>query len=123
MDPSTLALQAVGGFVAGSLIGYALRKIARWMLIAIGFLLLPIFGLWYVGVLNVNWEAVNEVVGKIVHWLGINISNMTQALASAGALGISGAVGFVFGVSDGFRQTIAPVAPATKKYVRRRDRQ
>jgi len=102
MEPTSLMLQAVGGFVLGGLIGYAIRKVTKWILAAIGFLLLPIFGLWYVDVLNVNWEGVNEIVYKIVEWLGMNLSNASTFLASAGTFGVSTAVGFIFGMSGGF---------------------
>lgn len=123
MDPSVLALQAVGGFTVGALIGYALRKITKWALLAVGFMLLPIFGLWYVGVLNVNWEGVNTLVGRLMEWLGVNLSSMSLALASAGAFGVSGLLGFFFGVSGGFRHAIFPVAPTTRKYVKRKEEQ
>jgi len=121
MDPSTLALQAVGGFVVGGLIGYAIRKATKWVLVAIGFMLLPVFGLWYLGVLNVNWEGVNELVGRLVKWLGLNLSNMSLALASAGAFGVSSLLGFFFGVTGGFRHSVFPVEPTTKKFVKRRE--
>lgn len=121
MDPSTLALQAVGGFTVGALIGYALRKAAKWALVAIGFMLLPIFGLWYADVLDVDWEGVNGLVGRFVEWLGMNLSDMSLAIASAGALGVSGLLGFFFGVTGGFRHIVFPVEPATKKYVKRKE--
>jgi len=115
MDPSTLALQAVGGFTVGALIGYAIRKAAKWVLVAIGFMLLPVFGLWYLGVLNVNWEGVNELVGRFVEWLGLNLSNMSLAIANAGAFGISGLLGFFFGISNGLKHSILPVEPPTTR--------
>jgi len=122
MDPSTLALQAVGGFVVGGLIGYAIRKAAKWVLVAIGFMLLPVFGLWYLGVLNVNWEGVNELVGRFVEWLGLNLSNMSLAIASAGAFGISGLLGFFFGISGGFRHSIFPEPVRHFRFVKRKSR-
>ena len=122
MDPSTLALQAVGGFTVGALIGYALRKATKWLLLAIGFMLLPVFGLWYLGVLSVDWSAVNELVGRFVEWLGINLSNMSLALASAGAFGISGLLGFFFGISGGFKQTVVPSPTKHFRFVKRKSR-
>ena len=35
MDPSVLAAQAVGGFTVGALVGYAIRKVTKWILIGI----------------------------------------------------------------------------------------
>jgi len=117
LDVSTLALQAVGGFVVGGLIGYALRKAAKWLLIAVGFMLLPVFGLWYLGLLNVNWEGVNELVGRLIEWLGINLSNTVTAVTTAGAFGVSTVVGFLVGLT-GLRHTA--FIYYGRKFVRRR---
>jgi len=121
MDPSILVLQGVGGFTLGALIGYALRKTTKWLLLLIGFMLLPVFGMWYIGVLDVNWEGVNTIIGRLMEWIGINLSNMSLALTSAGALGISGLLGFFFGVTGGFRHIVFPVEPTAKKYVKRKE--
>ena len=120
MDPSTLALQAVGGFTVGALIGYALRKVTKWLLLAIGFLLLPIFGLWYIGAINVNWEGVNALVGRLMEWIGVNLSNAPAALASTGTFGVSTLLGFFFGVTAGFRHTVADVI-RKRRFVRRKE--
>jgi len=122
MDVSVLALQATGGFVVGSLIGYAVKKATKFALVAIGFMLLPIFGLWSVGVLNVNWAKIDEIIGQIVSWLGVNLSNMSTVLASSGALGISSLVGFFFGVTGGLRGTIFPESePSPHKFIKRKN--
>jgi len=122
MDPTILALQATGGFIVGSLIGYAIRKAAKLALVAIGFTLLPVFGLWSLGVLNVNWAKVNELAGTAITWLGVNLSNMSLALASTGTLGVSGMLGFVFGITGGLKQTIFPVTDSPHhRYVKRKN--
>ena len=120
MDPSALALQAVGGFTVGALIGYALRKVTKWLLLAIGFLLLPIFGLWYMGAISVDWAGINALIGRLMEWIGVNLSNATTALASAGTFGVSTLLGFLFGVTAGFRHTVADIA-YRKRYVRRKE--
>lgn len=120
MDPSALALQAVGGFTVGALIGYALRKATRFLLLAVGFMLLPIFGLWYAGVLNVNWEGVNALVGRLMEWIGVNLSSISLAVAGAGAFGISGLLGFFFGISGGFRHSIFPEPARQFRFVKRK---
>jgi len=122
MDPTTLTLQAVGGFTVGALIGYVLRKAARWALVAVGFMLLPVFGLWYLGVLDVDWEGVNALVGRLTEWMGVNLSNMTLAITSTGALGVSGVLGFFFGATDGFRHNAFPVEASTRKYVKHKQK-
>jgi len=121
MDPSIIALQAVGGFTVGALLGYALRKATKLILLAIGFMLLPIFGLWQLGVLDVNWEGVNEVVARFVQWLGMNLSDASLTLASTGVLGMSGLFGFFFGLTGGFRHTIFPVPKRNYRYVKRKE--
>ncbi len=115
-DPTILALQATGGFVVGSLIGYAARKLAQWILLAIGFALLPIAGLWYLGIISVNWAGLNALIGKAVAWLGMNLSSASTALASAGTFGIASVAGFLFGFSGGFRHSVF----GEKKFVKKR---
>jgi len=122
MEVSTLALQAAGGFLVGGLIGYAIRKAAKWFLTAVGFMLLPVFGLWYLGVLDVNWEGLYSLVGRVVEWLGMNLSDISLTLASAGAFGISGVLGFLFGVSGGLRHSILPVEASTRRFVKKKVR-
>jgi len=121
MEPSVLATQAVGGFTVGALVGYAVRKVTKWILIGIGILLLPIVGLWHFGILYVNWDALNQAVGNFINWLGVNISDASSAFASAGVLGVSGLVGFAFGISGGLlRGTIFP-PEGEKSFVRRKE--
>jgi len=117
LDPTTLVLQATGGFVVGGLIGYALRKAAKWVLVAVGFMLLPVFGLWYLGLLSVNWEGVNEFVGRLVEWLGINLSSTVTAITTSGVFGISTVVGFLMGLA-GLRHTALFIP--RRRFVRRR---
>lgn len=119
VDASTLALQVIGGFTLGAIIGYVLRKAAKWVLIIIGIFLLPVVGLWYLGVLDVNWAGLNELVGRLVEWLGVNLSDLSMALASTGALGISGLIGLMFGLSGGFRHTVFDT-PKQYKFIRRK---
>jgi uncharacterized membrane protein (Fun14 family) len=119
MDATILALQAVGGFTVGSLLGYALRKVSKWLFLAMGIFLIPVYGLWYLGILNVNWDALNELVGKFLQWLGVNIYEMTSTIASAGILGVSGIVGLIFGLSGGLlRGNVFNIE--NKKFVRRK---
>jgi len=120
VDPATLALQAVGGFMVGSLIGYALRKLAKWTLLGIGFMLLPVFGLWYLGVLNVDWEGLSSLVARFIEWLGVNLSDMSLAVTSAGLMGLTGLFGFVFGITGGFRHTVFPMSMRQYRFVKRK---
>ena len=97
MDLSTLALQAAGGFVTGALIGYALRKAVKVFLTILGLWLLSIVALGQMGVIAINWEALNELVTKIVSWLGMKTSDVASFISSAGVFGVTLAVGFFAG--------------------------
>jgi len=99
LDPQVLALQAVGGFTVGAILGYVSRKLAKLLILAIGIALLPIALLWYAGVLYVNWSALNEIVGRFVTWLLGAAKGFEDALASASVFGVSSAVGFLFGLA------------------------
>ena len=119
MDVSVLAVQAAGGFLTGAIIGYALRKVGKLLLIFIGVLLLPIFGLWSVGVIAVNWDAVNLWIGKLAEYLGIVLTDAVTALSSASAFGVAMVFGFLTGFSSFFRHVfIAPERP--KKFVQKK---
>jgi len=115
VEPTTIALQAVGGFLVGSLIGYALRKVTKAILVAIGIMLLPVFGLWYLGVIEVNYEKLTEYIERIVGWFGMNISNISVATS---VFGVCWTLGLVFGFSAGFRHMISPVK--CYRFVRRK---
>jgi len=97
MDLTTLALQAAGGFVTGALIGYALRKAVKVFLTVLGLWLLSIVALGQMGVIVINWEALNELVTKIVSWLGMKTSDVASFISSAGVFGVTLAVGFFAG--------------------------
>jgi uncharacterized membrane protein (Fun14 family) len=99
MDPQVLALQAVGGFTLGAILGYAARKLAKALILAIGLALLPIALLWYAGVLYVNWSALNELVGGFVTWLLGTVKGFEDAIASASVFGVSSVIGFLFGLA------------------------
>jgi len=121
VDAATLAVQVVGGFTVGALIGYVVKKLAKWALIAVGFALLPVFALWYVGAISVNWDYVNELVGRFATWLGTTVNDVYTAVASMGLFGFSTVFGFFFGVTSGFRDTVLPaLRQSSLKYVRRK---
>lgn len=122
MDPSTLVLQAVGGFTIGSLIGYATRKATKILLLAVGFMLLPIFVLWQLGVLYVNWDQLNMLAGEVVNWITSNATTASTSLVSAGTFGLSTTFGFLFGLSGGFKHNIIPINIVKQyRFVRRKN--
>ena len=100
MDLQVVALQAIGGFTVGALVGYVCRKLGKYVLLGLGLLLLPLVVFWQMGVFQVNWAMVNEAVGRFVAWLAGNVQSLSEALASAGVFGISSLVGFLFGLAS-----------------------
>jgi len=121
MDPTLLAVQAVGGFTIGALVGYAVRKATKWLLLLVGFMLMPVVGLWYLGVLDVNWEGLNALLAEFMQWLGVNLSDVTLSIASAGAFGLSSAIGFIFGITGGFAHNVFPVERTTRFVKRKKE--
>ncbi len=119
MDASTLALQAIGGFTIGALVGYAARKLAQWLLLLVGLALLPTYLLWMAGIITVNWDALASLVASFLSWLGIQATNATQAMMATGTLGIASIAGFVFGFASPVKHCVAPATPR-RKFVRRR---
>jgi uncharacterized membrane protein (Fun14 family) len=123
LDPQTLALQAVGGFTIGAVIGYAARKLAKVLLLAIGVMLLPLALLWQAGVLYVNWSALNEVVGRVVMWVAGSVKSLEDALASAGVFGASALIGFFFGVASPALHSAAYKPSEHYRFVKRKVRE
>jgi uncharacterized membrane protein (Fun14 family) len=87
-------------FFVGFCVGYALRVFFKISLIAIGLILLALFGLQYGGVVSVNWSALQQHYGSVGRWLAAQASSFRQFvtgyLPSAG-LGS-------FGLVTGFRK-------------------
>ena len=100
MDLQVVAIQAVGGFTVGALVGYVSRKLGKYLLLGLGLLILPLVVFWQMGVFQVNWAMVNEMVGRFVTWIAGNVQSLSDALASAGVFGISSLVGFFFGLAS-----------------------
>jgi uncharacterized membrane protein (Fun14 family) len=100
VDLQLVAIQAVGGFTVGALVGYVSRKLGKYLLLGLGLLILPLVVFWQMGVFQVNWAMVNEMVGRFVTWIAGNVQSLSDALASAGVFGISSLVGFFFGLAS-----------------------
>lgn len=66
------------GFFAGFCMGYALRTFFRISFVAIGLLLLMLFGLQYAGLIDVDWSAMESVFDNTVAWLRTNLSGFRE---------------------------------------------
>ena len=96
-----------GSGLAGYAIGFALKKILKWMLIIVGFLA----GMFFVGVQlfqkygyvsTVNWDKLgNDTSSNIQHWVtNVDITNLhglfhTLGIPISGGLGLGFLAGFV----------------------------
>jgi len=121
VDLQVVALQAIGGFTVGALVGYVCRKLGKYVLLGLGLLLLPLVVFWQMGVFQVNWAMVNEAVGRFVAWLAGNVQSLSDALASAGVFGISSLVGFLFGLASPGMHSCEPSFTSNEmRFVKRR---
>ena len=66
------------GFFAGFCMGYALRTFFRISFVAIGLLLLMLFGLQYAGLIDVDWSAMESVFDNTVAWLRTNLAGFRE---------------------------------------------
>ena len=60
-----LAVTAGGGFFSGILIGYALKKIIKIVVIIAGFFLAPLAYLQYQQIANINWDKLQAISADI----------------------------------------------------------
>jgi uncharacterized membrane protein (Fun14 family) len=97
----------VGSGLVGYAIGFALKKILKWMLLIVGFLA----GIFFIGVQllqkygyvsTVNWDKLgNDTSTQIQHWAtNVDLSNLQGLLHTLGipvgsGLGLGVLVGFV----------------------------
>ncbi|MGB6532551.1 MAG: FUN14 domain-containing protein [Candidatus Nitrosopolaris sp.] len=95
-----------GGGLLGYAMGFALKKILKWMLIIIGFLA----GIFLIGVellqkygyvSMVNWDKLNDTSTQIQHWAAnVDVTNVhslfhTLGIPVTGGLGLGFLAGFV----------------------------
>jgi uncharacterized membrane protein (Fun14 family) len=109
-----LVFSAGGGFLFGTVAGYALRKVMKIAAVVVGLFVAALAYLSYKGLIDVKWVAMENVTrstltnasGQVVHALN---STATQFAAhpsavTASGLPIAAAVGFVPGVLMGFKK-------------------
>ncbi|HEY6950155.1 MAG TPA: FUN14 domain-containing protein, partial [Nitrososphaeraceae archaeon] len=101
----------IGGFL-GFLMGYAIKKILKIIMIAAGFLVGITYYLQYNGVIALNWAKMEETMSNLMtHMNGFNlntpffpgISDQFIHAISASGIPLTGgfAAGFAFGISKG----------------------
>ncbi|HHO54761.1 MAG TPA: hypothetical protein ENK21_00060 [Trueperaceae bacterium] len=74
MDTNALNLELLGpyiqqisfGFVAGFVVGYALKKVGKMVAIALGLIFIILQILAYYGFITINWGAVEDTVNPVL---------------------------------------------------------
>jgi uncharacterized membrane protein (Fun14 family) len=109
---SSVAVTISGGFFAGLLIGYALKKVVKAVALVVGLFLAGLAYLQYQQILNINWNKLQVVSQNAVSTLanattqipGLNSSDHTIALALTnfgipltGSMSMGFAIGFLKG--------------------------
>ena len=101
----------IGGFL-GFLMGYAMKKILKIIIIAAGFLVGIFYYLQYNGLLALNWAKLEETIGNLMtNFNGFNLNTpffsgisdqFLNAVSNSGIPLTGGfAAGFAFGLSKG----------------------
>ncbi len=89
------------GFVTGFILGYAFKKISKFLIIIIGLLLIGIQLLVYNGIININWGIIESATKDIVSTQDWSLEKLKSVLLVnlpfAGAAGI----GFLLGLKKG----------------------
>jgi len=98
LDDFSPALFRLGfSFFVGFAIAYALRSFLKITLIAIGLMLLGLFGLQYVGVVSVDWTAMQSHYETAMQWLQQQTADFTKFVQGYLPSAASAAGGFFVG--------------------------
>ena len=96
---SPFLIKGGGGFLMGFCIGFALRKFLRMSMFVGGVVLAGLFAFQYLGVISVDWAAIQGQIDGAGAWLNTQFDSFQTFLA--GALPAGGLA--VFGLVAGFK--------------------
>jgi uncharacterized membrane protein (Fun14 family) len=95
-----------GGFVAGALVGYAVRQVIKIAAVVVGLFIAALAYLQYQGIIHVDWPKFQAVSQNGITWVAdglTHISNNIGAPNSATSdLGLSNIIPLTSSVSAGF---------------------
>jgi uncharacterized membrane protein (Fun14 family) len=97
---SPLVYQLGAGGVLGFIVGYAVKKVVKILIVIAGLLTLGLLLLEYQGIINVNYDKLLELVGSYTGGLGESVSWLNPILAYLPFAG-SFALGAVVGLKAG----------------------
>ena len=114
MSIENLVFSAGGGFLFGTVAGYAIKKVMKIAAIVIGLFVLGLSYLSYKGWINVRWmemenatkATLTNVAGQAVHALNNTASYFAahSTTVEAASLPMGAAVGFTSGLMFGLRK-------------------
>ncbi|MCA9295173.1 MAG: hypothetical protein KC983_01625 [Phycisphaerales bacterium] len=84
-------------FFVGFCIGYAVRTFVKISIVAIGFILLVLFGLQYFGIVDVDWSAAEGHYATAMDWLKNETASFTTFIKGTLPSATSVMAGLVFG--------------------------
>ena len=98
-DPVGFAVLGVGGFTIGFLVGKALKFVAKIGMYVAGLYLASLVVLASMGIVVVNWDALEGLMVKAVDFL-VNLTN-SDVVSSTGTFGVTGFLGAIYGALKG----------------------
>jgi uncharacterized membrane protein (Fun14 family) len=95
-----LVFQLGAGGVAGFVVGYALKKLAKIVAFIAGLFFIALLYLAYVGIINVNYGGLLNAIEGLMHSLG-GASSWITAVIAVIPFAATFAVGFAVGLKVG----------------------
>jgi uncharacterized membrane protein (Fun14 family) len=99
-----------GGFLAGALAGYALKKVMKIAAVIVGLFIAALAYLEYHRIINVDWEMLQTVLQNVITWLANAVIHMgadhvgistNPGISNVIPLASSASAGFMLGMARG----------------------
>lgn len=95
-----LVMPGAGGLALGFAGGYACKKVIKWLMIAVGLIIMALGGLEYYHLIRVDWVKVQSAAINGTQWGYRHMTAIQHHIASESAA--VGVVGFAAGFAGGF---------------------
>ena len=117
VNPLGFVTLGVGGFTVGFLIGMALRFISKIVLYAVGLYLASLIVLASMGVIIINWDAMESLIYGLVSFLAKLAKS--DVITSTGAFGVTMVLGAIYGALKGQVVQVRQVQIQNYRFFRR----
>jgi uncharacterized membrane protein (Fun14 family) len=105
-DFAPLAGSVGGGFVAGALAGYAIKKVMKIAAVIVGLFIAALAYLQYQGIIHVDWVIVQSVSQSSITWVADSLTHISNNIGAphtvTSNLGPSNIIPLTSSVSAGF---------------------